>query len=195
MSDVVVSWTEDRVARLKALVAGGHSASEIADALGGVSRNGVVGKAHRLGLSFGGGAGQVKPSNESRTLPGRLPTTPRAATANRPIAPLARPVPRPIVVLPSEPEVSPTPKHWPKPAGPEAVDLVGLKAGLCHLPLWGIEARSGLYCGKPVKAEGQRWCAACAQLVYERRPIRAQEELNAARARRAKQLSRDGAFA
>ena len=46
-----MNWTEERVQRLKDLWAQGLSASEIADALGDISRNAVIGKAHRLGLS------------------------------------------------------------------------------------------------------------------------------------------------
>ncbi len=46
-----MSWTDERVATLKKLWSQGKSASEIADVLGGVTRNAVIGKAHRLGLS------------------------------------------------------------------------------------------------------------------------------------------------
>jgi GcrA cell cycle regulator len=44
-------WTDDREERLKALWTGGWSASQIAGQLGGISRNAVIGKVHRLGLS------------------------------------------------------------------------------------------------------------------------------------------------
>ena len=45
-----MSWTEERIERLKAMWTEGATASQIADELGGVSRNAVIGKAHRLGL-------------------------------------------------------------------------------------------------------------------------------------------------
>jgi GcrA cell cycle regulator len=45
-----MSWTEERIERLKKLWHDGATASQIADELGGVSRNAVIGKAHRLGL-------------------------------------------------------------------------------------------------------------------------------------------------
>ena len=45
-----MSWTEERIERLKAMWTQGATASQIADELGGVSRNAVIGKAHRLGL-------------------------------------------------------------------------------------------------------------------------------------------------
>ena len=46
-----MSWTDERIERLKALWTEGNTASQIADDLGGVSRNAVIGKAHRLGLA------------------------------------------------------------------------------------------------------------------------------------------------
>ena len=49
-----MAWTEDRVEVLKKLWAEGHSASQIAKQLGGVTRNAVIGKVHRLG-PFGPG--------------------------------------------------------------------------------------------------------------------------------------------
>lgn len=45
-----MSWTEERIATLTKMWAGGATASQIAEELGGVSRNAVIGKAHRLGL-------------------------------------------------------------------------------------------------------------------------------------------------
>ncbi len=45
-----MSWTEERIERLKKMWKDGATASQIADELGGVSRNAVIGKAHRLGL-------------------------------------------------------------------------------------------------------------------------------------------------
>lgn len=45
-----MSWTDDRIATLKKMWEGGATASQIAEELGGVSRNAVIGKAHRLGL-------------------------------------------------------------------------------------------------------------------------------------------------
>ena len=44
-------WTEDRIGQLKQLLASGLSASQVARTLGGVTRNAVIGKAHRLGLT------------------------------------------------------------------------------------------------------------------------------------------------
>lgn len=56
-----MAWTDDRVETLKKLWAEGLSASQIATRLGGVTRNAVIGKVHRLGLS-----GRVTPNRASR---------------------------------------------------------------------------------------------------------------------------------
>ncbi|WP_218016210.1 GcrA family cell cycle regulator, partial [Sphingomonas adhaesiva] len=45
-----MSWTDERIDTLKTMWEAGQTASQIAEALGGVSRNAVIGKAHRLGL-------------------------------------------------------------------------------------------------------------------------------------------------
>ena len=45
-----MSWTDERIEQLKKMWSDGATASQIADELGGVSRNAVIGKAHRLGL-------------------------------------------------------------------------------------------------------------------------------------------------
>jgi GcrA cell cycle regulator len=60
-----MSWTEERIERLKAMWAKGATASQIADELGGVSRNAVIGKAHRLGLEAR--PSPVKPGEEKET--------------------------------------------------------------------------------------------------------------------------------
>ena len=61
-----MSWTEERIDRLKAMWHDGATASQIADELGGVSRNAVIGKAHRLGLEAR--PSPVKPGEEKETV-------------------------------------------------------------------------------------------------------------------------------
>ena len=46
-----MGWTEDKVEKLKELWGKGNTASQIAEIIGGISRNAVIGKAHRLNLS------------------------------------------------------------------------------------------------------------------------------------------------
>ena len=60
-----MSWTEERIEKLTKMWEGGSTASQIAEELGGVSRNAVIGKAHRLGLKarpspVKGGEGEAK---------------------------------------------------------------------------------------------------------------------------------------
>ena len=63
-----MSWTDDRVELLKKLWADGLSASQIANELGGVTRNAVIGKVHRLGL-----AGRAKSTRSSTPRPRSKP--------------------------------------------------------------------------------------------------------------------------
>ena len=69
-----MSWTDERVEQLKTLWTEGLSASQIARALGGVTRNAVIGKVHRLGL-----AGRATPARTDRP---RLPSAPRVSLRN-----------------------------------------------------------------------------------------------------------------
>ena len=73
-----MSWTDDRVEELKKLWAEGLSASQIARQLGGVTRNAVIGKVHRLGLS---GRGQptstIKRQRRARKQASGAPRRPR----------------------------------------------------------------------------------------------------------------------
>ncbi|MCE8442394.1 GcrA family cell cycle regulator, partial [Rhodovulum sulfidophilum] len=57
-----MSWTDERVETLKRMWAEGQSASQIAKELGGVTRNAVIGKVHRLGLSNRAGAAPARPA-------------------------------------------------------------------------------------------------------------------------------------
>jgi len=56
-----MSWTDERVETLKKMWSEGQSASQIAKELGGVTRNAVIGKVHRLGLSNRAGNGAATP--------------------------------------------------------------------------------------------------------------------------------------
>jgi GcrA cell cycle regulator len=71
-----MSWTEERIERLKKMWHDGSTASQIADELGGVSRNAVIGKAHRLGLEQR--PSPVKPGEEKEA---KKPAAASAATS------------------------------------------------------------------------------------------------------------------
>ena len=95
-----MSWTDERIERLKTLWTQGVTASQIADELGGVSRNAVIGKAHRLGL-------QARPSpvkpNEAETAEQEAPK-PEPKPAPAPETPEPRPQPaRPAAATPAPP--------------------------------------------------------------------------------------------
>lgn len=92
-----MSWTDERIATLKKMWEGGSTASQIADELGGVSRNAVIGKAHRLGLKAR--PSPVKP-NEKKDSPAAPQAEKPAAkpAARKPVAaarPAAPPPPQP----------------------------------------------------------------------------------------------------
>src|SRR3989338_6072819 len=97
-----MGWTDDRVATLKKLWLDGLSASQIAKQLGGVTRNAVIGKVHRLGLS--GRASASAPSRAPRTATPRPHRPRRVATA--------APAPR------KPPAGSPVQAYAPAPEGP-----------------------------------------------------------------------------
>src|SRR6478735_5289783 len=71
-----MSWTDERIATLTKMWEGGATASQIADELGGVSRNAVIGKAHRLGLKARPSpvkANEPKPAPRPRELEAKAP--------------------------------------------------------------------------------------------------------------------------
>jgi len=96
-----MSWTDERIDTLKTMWEAGQTASQIAEALGGVSRNAVIGKAHRLGLQSR--PSPVKP-NEPAAAPAPVPAAPEpepvvaAPPAPPPPAPKPTPAPEPVVV-------------------------------------------------------------------------------------------------
>ena len=90
-----MSWTDERIERLKELWSQGVTASQIADELGGVSRNAVIGKAHRLGLQSR--PSPVKPNEPEAPAPA---PTPKA----QPKMPAAEPAAKAKAKAKSEPE-------------------------------------------------------------------------------------------
>ena len=84
-----MSWNDERVEILKKMWAEGQSASQIAKELGGVTRNAVIGKVHRLGLSNRAG-GAAEPAGQAATAApksSRASETPRAEPAEAKPAP------------------------------------------------------------------------------------------------------------
>ena len=87
-----MSWTDERIERLKKMWSDGATASQIADELGGVSRNAVIGKAHRLGLDAR--PSPVKPGEEKEKK--AAPAAP-AKAAPKEAQPQPQPQPQPVV--------------------------------------------------------------------------------------------------
>lgn len=91
-----MSWTDERIETLKTMWEAGQTASQIAEALGGVSRNAVIGKAHRLELQAR--PSPVKPND---------PEAKAAAAAAEASAPVAADAAEPVFVTPEPAPVAP----------------------------------------------------------------------------------------
>jgi GcrA cell cycle regulator len=83
-----MSWTDERIDALRKMWEAGQTASQIAEELGGVSRNAVIGKAHRLGL-------QSRPSPVKPNEPGDVAAPAPVKKAPAPVEAAPRPAPTP----------------------------------------------------------------------------------------------------
>jgi GcrA cell cycle regulator len=120
-----MSWTDERIETLKTMWEAGQTASQIAEALGGVSRNAVIGKAHRLEL-------QARPSPVKPNDPDAKNADAKLAEAK---AAEARPAESPVVdtppVVAAEPVAAapaPAPEPAPVAATPEPAPPVAADA-------------------------------------------------------------------
>ena len=107
-----MSWTDERIDRLKHLWTQGMTASQIADELGGVSRNAVIGKAHRLGLQS-----RPSPVKPNDPLPAPAESAPRPA-----VSPIAEPAEQPAPAATqaaAEPARAPEQPVRPEPPMPQ----------------------------------------------------------------------------
>ena len=146
-----MGWTDERVETLKKLWLDGLSASQIAKQLGGVTRNAVIGKVHRLGLS-----GRAAPSHPSRP----------AFKAPRPPRPMTSPAVRTRAL---EPRAHHAPA--PRPAAPY-IDLPGtatvltLGAHMCKWPIGDPSSDDFTFCGRRAGEEGP-YCIDHARVAYQ----------------------------
>ncbi len=101
-----MSWTDERVETLKRMWAEGQSASQIAKELGGVTRNAVIGKVHRLGLSNRAGEGAATP--DEAEAPSLARSEAPSAKPAEPAAVKPAPAPKPAPERPA-PQPSPAP--------------------------------------------------------------------------------------
>jgi GcrA cell cycle regulator len=180
-----MSWTDERVELLKRLWIEGHSASQIANQLGGVTRNAVIGKVHRLGLS-----GRTTPSRPvkrpprlARPKPRQVGTIQPAMAAEDTPAPVqqaivVRPKPVPVVPVSAEPAAARVDKAALLASLPPIVldngqttSILTLRDSMCKWPI-GDPADAGFaFCGR--KAQCGPYCTEHASVAFQ--PARKKE--------------------
>jgi GcrA cell cycle regulator len=158
-----MSWTAERVELLEQLWRSGRSASQIAQALGGVTRNAVIGKAHRLGLM-----GRPSPIRDGQPVerPVRV-ATPRAAAP--------KPAPRPPVVRAVEPAPLPPVAEL---AGDSSATILTLTERMCKWPIGDPRDEDFHFCGGGT-VPGRPYCEHHARRAYQVPTRRGDEERKA----------------
>jgi GcrA cell cycle regulator len=146
-----MGWTDERVENLKKLWQDGLSASQIAKQLGGVTRNAVIGKVHRLGLS-----GRAAPSKPARPV-FKAPRPARAAVS----APAA---PRRIAEPAVQAEAMPSPVRYIDEA-PGSATVLTLGAHMCKWPIGDPSSDGFTFCGRR-QSEGP-YCVEHARVAYQ----------------------------
>ena len=149
-----MGWTDERVEALKKLWLEGHSASQIAKSLGGVTRNAVIGKVHRLGLS-----GRAAPSQPARPVafktakPVRSVAAPIAAPVMRRCEPVAVGVP---LAVPARPE---------RVEAPGSATVLTLGSSMCKWPIGDPSSDAFTFCGG--RATQGPYCSTHAAVAYQ----------------------------
>ena len=149
-----MAWTEDRVEILTKLWAEGLSASQIALKLGGVTRNAVIGKVHRLGLS-----GRAKPSNPAKKK-ARAKTTARKRQTRLPSAPRA---PRPAV----RPRPAPPPIEALPMADGRFATILTITEHMCKWPIGDPSTSEFRFCGRKTEDKDEPYCLAHSSVAYQ----------------------------
>ncbi len=174
-----MTWTDERVDTLRRMWGEGQSASQIAKELGGVTRNAVIGKVHRLGLSNRSGTGGApKPNGDTppETDVGpddAIPKPEPAAQAetNAPMLP-ARPkiIPagQPLPPQPSANEISPealaSVREVEKTA--KKIGLMELTERTCKWPIGDPATPDFWFCGLPTQS-GKPYCEAHVGVAFQ----------------------------
>ena len=148
-----MGWTDERVEILKKLWLEGLSASQIAKQLGGVTRNAVIGKVHRLGLS-----GRATPSQPTRPA-FRAARSPRPVMSS-PAAHRRADAPRPDAAT----RVALRPVPYVEEPGTATVLTLG--AHMCKWPIGDPSTDSFTFCGRRSEAEGP-YCPNHARIAYQ----------------------------
>jgi GcrA cell cycle regulator len=147
-----MGWTDERVETLKKLWLDGLSASQIAKQLGGVTRNAVIGKVHRLGLS-----GRATPSQPQRPI-FKAPRAPRPAVTSSIAAAPRR------ALEPSMPNTAPAQSFAPEEPGTATVLTLG--AHMCKWPIGDPASDSFTFCGRRSDHDGP-YCVEHARVAYQ----------------------------
>lgn len=165
MIDAGVTWTDERVELLKKLWTDGLSASQIAAELGNVTRNAVIGKVHRLGLS-----GRAKDAKAATPAAQRPRKAARAPSAPAPIAPQNRsnvvvaPIPRPPVEVVEESAVM-AEDDLAIPMS-ERVTIMDLRESMCRWPMGDPTKPEFRFCGAR-SITGLPYCTHHARVAYQ----------------------------
>lgn len=178
-----MSWTDERVELLKKMWGEGQSASQIAKELGGVTRNAVIGKVHRLGLS-NRATTAAKPDAKAKAAPKTEPkpkATPRssepAAKADAPMEPAPKPLPARKQIIPAGQPLPPQPSA--NEISPEALakvsaiekkakklSLMELTEKTCKWPVGDPATEDFWFCGLPVQ-QGKPYCEAHVGVAFQ----------------------------
>lgn len=156
-----MAWTDERVELLKTLWAEGLSAAQIANKMGGVTRNAVIGKVHRLGLS-----GRATPAKPQR---GCGPTTVRREET----APAAKPQRQEMKPMIPEPESI---TALVLDSG-DLTTVATIKNNMCKWPIGDPAKDDFHFCGQPA-GTGKSYCTYHARMAFqppqrrEREPVR-----------------------
>lgn len=152
-----MTWTDERVELLKKLWADGLSASQIAAELGGITRNAVIGKVHRLGLS-----GRAKSPSSAAPRP-RKPRSPSHMLR------VSRPSVRGNTALARlyeyEPEPEPEPIENIIPIG-QRRNLLELTESTCRWPIGDPGSADFFFCGGNT-VTGLPYCAYHSRVAYQ----------------------------
>lgn len=176
-----MAWTDERVETLKKMWGEGQSASQIAKELGGVTRNAVIGKVHRLGLSNRtGGSTSAKPaSKEAAPKPAPAakpkaapkPAPAQAEAAPKPVVPIRRqiiPAGQPLPPQPSANEISPEALASVREVEKKSkkISLMELTERTCKWPVGDPATDDFWFCGLAVKA-GKPYCEAHVGVAFQ----------------------------
>jgi GcrA cell cycle regulator len=150
-----MGWTDERVETLKTLWLDGLSASQIAKQLGGVTRNAVIGKVHRLGLSGRASPSQPIPSAFKPPRPAR-PVSVAPATPRRAPAPAAL----------EEPHVATGPSLPARVEEAGGATVLTLGRHMCKWPIGDPATSEFTFCGRR-SADERPYCVEHAKLAYQ----------------------------